>query len=264
MEALGNDFLVLDARQEQVVETTRLPQLLPSWSDRHFGVGFDQCLILKPPRHAGSQVYMEVWNADGSGAEMCGNGLRAVAWILQMEERLPGVIESALDLHEATSFGGEFQISLRAPKILGDTKFTVLGRELTGIRVDVGNPHVVFLHWPEELTGDFAAWTELSRAIEKHPVFPEGTNVEWVRLKNAAGRSKGSAQVRVWERGAGWTLACGSGACAVFEAVRSLRPAEQELEVVLPGGALTIRSKESRILMKGPAREVFQGSLWIP
>jgi diaminopimelate epimerase len=274
-EGLGNDFLV--------VEQARFPRLTAELAarlcDRHFGVGGDGVLVTG--LHEG-RPFMKVINADGSTPEMCGNGLRAVA--LYLVER--GLVkEDAFSVdtdagpHEVRitrGQGGPFvsgaqpasvevqmrPASLASGDVLRDggertvieQPFEVDGRQVHITAVSMGNPHVVLF---DDLQGQLA---ELGPRIEKDPRFRAGANVGFAQL-----RHDGSVDLTVWERGVGFTLACGTGACAAAVAsVETGRAARhQPITVHLPGGPLRIVVGDAGrpISMTGPARRVFEGEL---
>ncbi|MBM7117820.1 diaminopimelate epimerase [Archangium primigenium] len=263
---LGNDFIVLDRRQNGVdidADTSR-------WlCDRRLGVGADGVLAILPSEQG--MARMVVHNADGSIAEMCGNGLRcAVKYLVDNSGEKPERIEvetGAGVLSCAPGFGSDgvaqVEISMGPARLVapnlpsGATQTPFLAAPvpghpgLTGYAVSMGNPHLVLLDQPLEDAG------RLGPELERHPGFPERTNVEFVRV-DADGLT-----VSVWERGCGLTQACGTGACAAaVAAVLDKRlAADTWWRVSLPGGDLRIRvpSDLSDIRMRGPVAFVFTG-----
>jgi diaminopimelate epimerase len=281
MQALGNDFVVLDHRRpggetDASAEELRItPVLARSLCDRRLGIGGDQILDLRTPHDLRAQARMEVWNADGSTSEMCGNGLRAVAAFLAQRAQ-PAQrsfqIESAVGLHPVRVIdakGGhppQFAIEMGPPRAVAPQAETleVQGRSFEFLRVSMGNPHAIFWVKPHEIPSleafPLEHWGPL---LENHPLFaPERTNVEFVEALGPQ-----HVRVRVWERGAGLTLACGSGACASAVAALVLQKvAGPELQVDLPGGALRVRwsgRPEDSLEMEGPASEVFAGEILV-
>lgn len=260
MQGLGNDFVVIDD------ETRLSAELLPLTSeiarkicDRRFGVGADQILWLRAPKNKDqADVRMEILNADGSTAEMCGNGIRAVALYLQDRhskkrqdsyrvETLAGVLEVVIQK------SGEVAVDMGVPSFgAAGEEIEALGRKFGFIEVNVGNPHAV-IFVDDVLQVPLESW---GPALESHPRFPKRTNVEFVQIL-----SPREIRVRVWERGAGVTLACGTGACASAVAALFVKSLESPLRVHLPGGALSIHwaGPGKRIQMVGPAKEVFRG-----
>lgn len=242
MHGLGNDFVL--------VQGTRSDFSL-EWVKKvcapHFGVGADGVLFysVAPPR-------MEVVNADGSAPEMCGNGLRCVARWLNHRHGLPGtfVIQTDAGAKLCTvNPDGQVRIEMGEARIRELT--TRVGQvTLDGLFVDMGNPHfVVFSH-----AGDL---DELGKALnDGHPDFPNGVNLEFVDSQ-----SQERLVVRVWERGVGLTLACGTGACASAAATWHMRGTHAPLEVELPGGILQIEHSGGQVLMTGPTQIVYTGAL---
>jgi diaminopimelate epimerase len=265
MQGLGNDFIVLDdlefppATSGQI--SSRLAQKL---CDRRFGIGADQILWLKKAQSSENDFRMEILNADGSQAEMCGNGIRAVALYRHSSQKKQSQeyrIETLGGVKLARVQGSLVSVDMGIPSLgkgfenQGE-EIEVLGKKLRFYEVDVGNPHaVIFVDQVESFPVE-----QFGPEIEKHPRFPERTNVEFVELINPH-----SIRVRVWERGAGITLACGTGACAAVVASLQTKKTLNPVQVSLPGGELQIqwRGEKSSIMMEGPALEVFRGQLSI-
>jgi diaminopimelate epimerase len=260
MQGLGNDFVVID-------DLGRPPGLAHAVDaglarricDRRFGVGADQVLWIRNPQARGADARMEILNADGSTAEMCGNGIRAVALHLFRNGPAPGraryAIETLAGLLAVEVHGDRVRVDMGVPRVgpaAGET-LAVDGRTLRFVEVNVGNPHAVFF------VDDVAAVAleRLGPLVENHARFaPARTNVEFVEVTG-----RGSIRVRVWERGAGVTLACGTGACASAVAALATGRAHGRLTVGLPGGDLLIgwEGEGKPVLMEGPAEEVFRG-----
>lgn len=265
MHGLGNDFVVIDdLSKPEGFESPINEELAIRMCDRRFGVGADQLLwIRKAPEDArGADCEMVILNNDGSTAEMCGNGIRAVALHLRREGPKAGKsqykIQTLAGLMEVEfPSAQEVRVSMGLPKV-GSPKGEKIqsdDREFLFQEVNMGNPHaVIFLNgknlenFPLEKYG---------RPIEVNSRFPKRTNVEFVAVD-----SREKIRVRVWERGAGATLACGTGACAAAVAAISQKQVDSPVEVHLPGGRLVISwsGKASEpVLMQGPATEVYRG-----
>ena len=263
MHGLGNDFVVLD----EITETPRnckgvIPEKFPTalarrLCDRRFGVGCDQILRLVPAHDpTRADLRMEILNADGSLAEMCGNGIRAVGLYLSRywKKETEFKIETLAGLQIVWIEGPEVRVNMGIPRLSQKAeKLDLGGNHTVEFReVSMGNPHAVIF-------SDKVASVPLETfgpQIEKHLRFPQRTNVEFVQVL-----SKEKIQVRVWERGAGVTLACGTGACASAAAAQAAGFVGNLCEVVLPGGSLRIDWKggTAPLYMTGPAEEVFFG-----
>jgi diaminopimelate epimerase len=268
MHGAGNDFVVLDGVRDA------LPQIAPLAArlcDRHLGIGADQLLVVRPSTSA--DFRMEIWNADGSQVEMCANGIRAFYKYLRDRghtdrdeigvETLSGVVRprwAGAD-RVTVDMGLPVLAPAKIPTTLAsgegpvlDVPLEIAGETLRVSSVSMGNPHaVVYVADPE--AAPVERW---GPALERHPAFPNRVNVEFVRVLD---RSR--IQQRTWERGAGETLACGSGACAVA-VVSMLRGAvDRAVRVELRGGVLEIRwpGDQAHVEMTGPAAEVFTGSI---
>lgn len=265
-EGLGNDFLIVEQGRAPKITA----QVASRLCDRHFGVGGDGVLVTG---FSGGVPFMKVINADGSVPEMCGNGLRCVALYL-VQRGLVDATSFSIDtdagphLVRVSDRGrhGEVEVSMRpasldAADVLRDASGTFLDAPFqvdgTTVRisaVSMGNPHAVTF----DDVGQREA--ELGPRIERDPRFRAGANVGFARM-----RDKKSMDLRVWERGVGFTLACGTGACAAaVAAVETGRaPRDEAIAVHLPGGPLSIRVGErgERIDMTGPARWVFEGEV---
>ena len=273
-QGLGNDFLIVEGRQGQLPDAISNPD--PAWvrriCDRRFGVGGDGLILALPPQAEG-ELRMRILNADGSEAEMCGNGIRCLARYLADTdgdapgrrwdiETLAGMIRPELmaDGQLRVDMGPPFLTSEGIPTTLmpedGLPQGVLLleGEQLKVAAVGMGNPHVV-VPVDDLASIPFDAW---GAALEVHPAFPAKTNVHFLQV-----HSRERLEIRVWERGAGPTLACGTGACATLVAAVLLGLADDCAEVVLPGGPLMIewRDRTGSVLMTGPAEAVFDGVL---
>ncbi len=253
MHGLGNDFIVFDARAEPLALDAAQVRAL---SDRRTGIGCDQLIVIEPSDVA--DVRMRIWNADGGEVESCGNATRCVALITG-----GGTIETAGGLLDAAVDGDEAAVDMGAPRFgweeiplayAMDTARMPVGWDGLSdpAAVNVGNPHVIFFV-EEPGAIDLA---RLGPQIEADPLFPERVNV------NVAAVENGGIRLRVWERGAGLTLACGTGACATAVAAIRRKLVSSPVEVRLPGGRLVIDWTEGEaIRMRGPATLVFEGEI---
>lgn len=260
---LGNDFVVLDRRESGLDIDAEASRRL---CDRHFGIGADGVLTILP--EPGTSGRMVVHNADGSIAEMCGNGLRCVAKHLAetMADRPrqlsiatgAGVLSSDIEwagtsVDRVTVAMGPAR--LEAPILPHGGPFVRQAIDgLIGTAVSMGNPHLVLLDTPPSEAA------RLGPGLERHPLFVNRTNVEFVEP-----RSGGGLRVTVWERGVGITLACGTGACAavVASALDGRSPFDAWVPVELPGGVLDIKVAPDRaqVWLRGPVRFVYSGNL---
>jgi diaminopimelate epimerase len=268
MHGLGNDFVMLDLRRRKAPQLKRKAAFL---LDRRFGVGGDQIITVETSAKA--DFKMRIFNADGSEVEMCGNGIRCFAKYLWDRkeakirkkgfvtvETLAGIIRPEMvsdtlvkvDMGEPVLDGRAIPTAFDGPVV--DTGVTVDGQRYRITAVSMGNPHAVIF------TDDVAA-VELEKrgaALENAThLFPNRINVEFVEVVG-----KGHVKVRVWERGSGVTLACGTGACAVAVAAALNEKTGRKVKVDLPGGRLLIEwTKEGRVMMTGPATHVYAGTI---
>jgi diaminopimelate epimerase len=252
MHGLGNDFVILDARERAVAMDSARAR---SIADRHTGVGCDQVILLEPSDVA--DVRMRIWNADGGEVESCGNATRCVALLgASTIETRGGILTAKANGSGATvdmgvpRFGWD-EIPLAYPM---DTAAMPVGWEELEqpFAVNVGNPHLVFF----ATDADAVDLARLGPIVEGDPLFPERVNV------NVASIESGAIKLRVWERGAGLTQACGTGACATAVAAIRRGLVASAVEVRLPGGPLTISwSEGDSISMSGPATHVFTGEM---
>ena len=253
MHGLGNDFVVIDARKAPVSMT---PERARAIADRRTGIGCDQLIVIAPSDHADAQ--MRIFNNDGSEVEACGNASRAVALLLggnSTLETLGGVI--TLEARD-----GAARVDMGTPRFdwneiplayAMDTRAMPVGWEEleTPAAVNVGNPHVIFFV-PDCDAVDLG---RIGPVIENDPLFPERVNVNVASLAG-----KDHLKLRVWERGAGLTRACGTGACATAVAAIRAGLVASPVRVTLPGGDLEIAwAPGGTIAMTGPATHVFTG-----
>ena len=264
MHGLGNDFVVLDGRARPVEIGAEVARRI---ADRRTGVGCDQLLILEPAGN-GAAARLTIRNADGGEVSACGNGARCIAALLLNETRAPAItIETAAGPIRAVARpGGRVEVDM-GPALLG-WRDIPLAREIADtnhlpvsvgplsdpVGVGMGNPHAVFFV-PDAGAVDIERW---GPQIERHPLFPERTNVEVCTVM-----ARDRIRMRVWERGAGVTRACGSGACAALVAAHRRGLAERKAELILDGGTLEIewRAGDNHVLLTGPVATSFSGTL---
>ncbi len=253
MHGLGNDFVIVDGREQSVTMT---PELARAIADRHRGVGCDQLILIGKSDKA--DVSMRIWNHDGGEVQSCGNASRCVVALTGAK-----TIETPAGVIEGSSAGSEVEVGIREPRFgwediplsyAMDTSDLPLAWDglKHGFAVNVGNPHVVFfVDDPAKVPLDV-----YGPRIENDPAFPERVNVHV-----AAVREDG-IHMRSWERGAGLTLACGTGACAAAVAAIATKRATSPVAVHMPGGTLTISWKPGEtVKMRGSATHVFEGDL---
>lgn len=264
MHGLGNDFAVFDARRHPVAVDAALARSL---SDRKRGIGCDQLIVIEAAEKA--DAFMRIRNADGDEVETCGNAARCVARLLLDESGKDAVTLMTLagPLHCSDAGGGAVTVDMGAPEFAWERiplaeavdtnrfQFEVDGMAVTASAASMGNPHCVLF----VADADTAAVATLGPKIETHPLFPKRTNVEFVSV-----RDRSHLRMRVWERGAGITLACGSGACAVAAAAFRQGLTGDAVEIELDGGVLAIALKDGHVFMTGPTAFAFRGSLELP
>jgi len=273
MQGIGNDYVYVNGFTETVADPARLAREI---SDRHFGVGSDGLILILPSKQA--DVRMRMFNADGSEAEMCGNGVRCVAkyafehgiakrnpmkvetgrGVLCLELQLEGdevrnvTVNMGQPILELAKIPVESRF-LKASSKSNEYSFSVEGINISNAAfVSMGNPHVVI--FVEDVSQVDVA--RLGPLVERYGAFPRRINAHWVQVK-----SRGEVIMRTWERGSGITLACGTGACAVCVAGEITGRTERKILAHLPGGDLTLnwREKDNCVYMTGPAVEVFSG-----
>lgn len=278
MHGIGNDYVYVNGFAEQVENPSKVAELV---ADRHFGIGGDGLILILPSKTA--DVRMQMFNADGSEGEMCGNGIRCVAKYayehqlaqanplrvetlrgilpieltldggrvqqatVDMEEPILALADVPVDASKVTDSGCAHKYGIKLPKS---------GKEYDALFVSMGNPHAVMF------VDDVAA-IDLEHEgpeVEHHPAFPRRINAHWVQVHN-----RGEMTMRTWERGSGITLACGTGASAVGVAAVLAGLTDRKVLIHLPGGDLTIEWRESdnHVYMTGSATEVFTGE-WSP
>ncbi len=264
MHGLGNDFVVFDARKQELDLDAATARAV---ADRRRGIGCDQVIVIAPGL-GGADAVMRVRNPDGGEVEQCGNATRCVARLLMEEGDKREVRIDTLGGPLICTDAGEGNVTVDwgKAKLLWDEvpmaqaadtnqfNLNVDGEVHLASAVSVGNPHVVLFVDDAEA----APVAELGPRIETHPLFPERTNVEFVSIEN-----KGRLRMRVWERGVGITEACGSGACAVAVAAHRRGLTGRSMDIVLDGGTLHLELRESddHILMTGPSTLSYRGDV---
>ncbi|MCL4155494.1 UNVERIFIED_CONTAM: hypothetical protein GTU68_064522 [Idotea baltica] len=260
MHGLGNDFVVIDAVSQSVTIT---PELARKLGDRRFGVGCDQILVVEPPNQADVDFGYRIFNQDGSEVEQCGNGARCFAKFVR-DRRLTGKniirVETACGIIELEVQGdNQVKVNMGVP-ILEPEKIPFIADEhsdsktLSISAVSMGNPHAVL----KVDDADTAPVATLGPAIESHTRFPQRVNAGFMQVLN-----RNEINLRVYERGAGETLACGTGACAAVVAGQLQDLLDSPVTVNLPGGSLVIEwpGKGQPVIMTGPATTVFHGRI---
>jgi diaminopimelate epimerase len=267
MHGLGNDFMVLDLVRQKLALTDGLIRM---FSDRKTGIGFDQLLIIEPATLAGCDFAYRIFNHDGGEVEHCGNGARCVARFVVDQglttktelifEMAKGTIRTSLGSHSMVTvdMGPPILVPAHIPFTANEQAVTyalsVAGKDYEISAVSMGNPHAVML----VANTEEAPVAELGPLIEYHPRFPERVNAGFMQVVDA-----GTIKLRVFERGAGETLTCGTGACAAVVAGRLRGLLAEDVTVHTHGGTLHIRwnGGQDSVWMTGPTATVFEGQL---
>ena len=268
MNGLGNDFVVFDARHRPIAMDEARARAI---ADRKTGIGCDQLIVLEPSTKA--DVTMRIWNNEGGEVESCGNATRCIADILFDEKKAATATIDTKGGFLVAEKGGErlVTVDMGAPRF--DWQDIPLSEKFHDTRyidlhvgpvdaplidrpsvVNVGNPHCIF--WVKDL--DVVDLAKVGPMLEHHPLFPKRANITLARVD-----AKDHAVIRVWERGAGLTRACGTAACAVMAAGHRLKRLGQKATITLPGGDLfmEIREGDGHIIMTGPVEYEFDGVL---
>jgi diaminopimelate epimerase len=263
MHGLGNDFVVLDGRRTALELT---PARRRAIADRRLGVGCDQLIVLEPPTERGADVFMRIYNPDGGEAGACGNATRCVASVLMGERNTDQVVVQTISgLLDSEKVGdgvisvdmGVARLDWREIPVAGacDTNHLPVGAGplQDPVGTNMGNPHATF--FVDDLAGIPLA--ELGPKLEHDPFFPERANIGVAQMI-----SRDRMKLRVWERGAGLTLACGSGACAAVVAASRRGLVDRKAEVMLEHGTLTIDwQRDDHVMMTGGIALAFKGEL---
>jgi diaminopimelate epimerase len=260
MHGIGNDFVILDGRKNSI----RLsPEQVAILAARHTGIGCDQVIVMEAARN--TDVFMRIYNPDSSEASSCGNATRCVAWLLMQESgKDSATIETRAGImHAKKADNGNICVDMGAPKF--DWQDIPLSKESNTQKLDIvhgelkypfavnmGNTHMIFVV-PDAKA---VPLHEAGAALEHHPLFPERTNVSVAQVLD-----KKHVRLRVWERGAGETLACGTAACATLVALNTLGLVESDADIELPGGTLNISWNKAtqRVFMTGDVAVSFTG-----
>ena len=273
MQGIGNDYVYVNCFQETVEHPGEVAKLV---SDRHFGIGSDGLILIKPSDVADFE--MDMYNSDGSRGAMCGNGIRCVAKYVYdygLTDKTSITVNTAsgikyLDLTIEDGKAVQIRVNMGAPilepfkipvisekEIVLDEPILADGKEYRITAVSMGNPHAVT--YIDDVKG--LDIEKNGPQFEHHPIFPDRVNAEFVKVLD-----RHTVEMRVWERGAGETLACGTGACAVAVASILNGLTEDEVTVKLLGGDLKIYwdRKENLVYMTGPAEVVFDGEIKLP
>lgn len=262
MQGAGNDFIVISEFKKEVVKEAKKKEFAVKACDRHFGVGADGVLFISKSKVEGADARMRIFNPDASEPEMCGNGIRCAAKFLVEEgivakkqlsiETLAGIIRP--DITE----DGLVKVDMGTPIVekLHDYIF-IDGKQVDFTQASMGNPHTVII--VDKVKN--VELKSLGQKISEHTRFPKKTNVHFVEII-----SREKVKAITWERGAGATLACGTGACAITTALFSLGKTDAELTLEVPGGVLktkleTENNQPTRIYLIGPAEKVFEGKI---
>ncbi len=269
MQGLGNDFLVFDARAA-AADARLSPSKLRALADRRTGVGFDQALFLERPRDANSRVFYRIFNSDGTEVEQCGNGARCIAALVYARapesgrelvmESLAGIVRARVRDDGMVSVDmGVPNFDPRALPMEADAEASTYSLHVDGADIDIGavsmgNPHAV-LQVPDVKSAPFERF---GPSIERHARFPKRTNVGFMQIVD-----RGRIRLRVFERGVGETLACGTGACAAVAVGRRQGMLDEEVQVDLPGGTAVVSGQpgSGRLWLTGPATTVFKGTI---
>ena len=271
MHGAGNDFVVLDLRDGAPPPT---PELSRALAARHTGVGCDQILTIEPPRSTQATASYRIWNADGSNARQCGNGARCIAaWLVRdgsARDDQAFLLDSPTGTHAVERVGNAgYRIAMGVPQfapqavpLLGygdaqDEYALEVGAAVVRFgAASMGNPHALIE--VDDLA--HAPVAALGAALQAHPAFPESVNVGFAQVD-----ARDRIRLRVYERGVGETLACGSGACAAVAILVRRGRVDRDVVVALPGGELRIgwHDDNAPLTMSGPATFVFEGEYWI-
>ena len=276
MHGLGNDFILIDCLSKPLGDSSFLSYLAKKLCNRNFGIGADGLMLILPSSKA--DLRMRIFNYDGSEAQMCGNGIRCFAKYAYENklvsknkftvETLAGIIIPELTITNNKILG--VKVNMGTPKLRrreipmnGKDTPTVVNETLKinpeqTVKitcVSMGNPHcITFVNDVQSISVD-----EIGPKIENHPLFPEKINVEFIQVLN-----KQEINFRVWERGVGETLACGTGACAALVAAVLNKKTDREATIHLPGGDLDIQwADDGHVYMTGPAELAFRGEMEI-
>jgi diaminopimelate epimerase len=257
MHGCGNDYIYINMMEQKIAD----PQAVAiAWSDRHKGIGSDGLVLIGASPVPEADYTMHIYNADGSEAMMCGNASRCIGKYLyergvtdKTEIRLltlSGV--KILSLHVTDGIVESVTVNMGEPVLEDESQYLTSRGLGQGTFVSMGNPHYVIFTDNVDQVG------ETGRRLECHPAFPQRCNIEFAHVE-----ADGSIRTRVWERGSGITMACGTGACATAVAAALTGKAGRKSQIVMDGGTLSIEWRESdnHVYMTGPAEFVFDGEI---
>ena len=259
MHGAGNDYIYVNAMQFPIDDPAKASIL---WSDRHKGIGSDGLVLIDKSPVPEADYSMRIFNADGSEAMMCGNASRCIGKYLYERglttkteislQTLSGI--KTLKLNVVNGIVESVTVDMLEPVLHNEAQFVAADDLVEGTFVSMGNPHYVIF------TDDINQVGETGRILENHPAFPQRCNIEFAHILK-----DGSIRTRVWERGSGITMACGTGACATAVAALITGRAGRQSKIVMDGGTLDIEWRESdnHVLMTGPAAFVFDGEIEI-
>ena len=257
MHGCGNDYIYINMMEYEIAD----PQAAAiAWSDRHKGIGSDGLVLIDKSSMPEADFSMRIFNADGSEAMMCGNASRCIGKYL-FERGLTTLTEirlltlsgiKILYLNVNQGIVESVTVDMGKPQLENEAQFITSRNPGYGTFVSMGNPHYVIFTDNVDQVG------ETGRILEQHPAFPQRCNIEFAHIE-----SDGIIRTRVWERGSGITMACGTGACATAVAAVLTGQAERISQIVMDGGTLTIewRQKDHHVYMTGPAEIVFDGEI---
>ena len=257
MHGVGNDYIYVNT---MLYEVPNPSEAAIRWSDRHKGIGSDGLVLIGSSPLPEADFSMRIFNADGSEAMMCGNASRCIGKYLYErgltdKEEIKLLTRSGiktLKLHTSNGMVHSVTVDMLEPVFKDETQFTGSCGMIKGTFVSMGNPHYVIF------TDDVNQVGEKGRVLEFHPAFPQRCNIEFARIE-----PNGSIRTRVWERGSGITMACGTGACATAVAAAYTGRANRQSKIVMDGGSLQIEwcQSDNHVYMTGPAEFVFDGEI---
>ena len=273
----GNDFVIIDSRRNELYKNYKTNKIfdIKKICNRQFGIGADGVIFIEEPNED-NYAKMIIFNSDGSEAQMCGNGIRCLVEYLHVNDSIKNKnieykIETKAGLKVAKYINDEITVKMGVPILDNQNIPTTIEKKINsvpthnfieknfsnkGYAVGMGNPHLIF--FVQDL--DLIPLSILGPIFEKNELFPEKTNVHFCQIIN-----KENIKVKVWERGAGPTLACGTGACAIHVAAYKLGLCNSKTIVTLPGGNLKIdwSKDDCEVMMTGNAKKVFSGSMLV-
>lgn len=273
MNGAGNRFGVFDARtQPGFIMTADMAKATAAKNGPMGKLGADQIIVMRRPKSEAADIFMEIWNADGSEVDACGNASRCIPWLVMVETRQDAItletnagllqtkrvseFQVAVDMGEPRLEWGEIPLKEYMDTHVVDVKVGPIDAPILARpgAVNMGNPHCVFF----VDDADETAVDKIGPMIEFHPLFPEQCNVGFAEI-----RSKDEIRLRVWERGVGITKACGTGACAALVAAHRQKRTDRKAHIIMDGGDLHIEWRESdnHVIMTGPVELEFEGEL---